>query len=109
MASTFGQFSILTALSGFIPLRVQVDDTDVIRTLKSMQASTPESPQISFRASLPPTLEGEDSICSRRPSYCVNGPQLYPYILSEDDTWAEEIVANILAVRPFLPSRNPGA
>ena len=69
-----------------------------------MQAAVPESPRISFRASPPLTLEGEESNCSRRPSYSVHEPQLYPYILSEDDIWAEEMVAHILAVRPFLPS-----
>lgn len=69
-----------------------------------MQASVPESPRISHRNSLPPlSLEGEDGNSSRRPSYGVNLPQLYPYTLSEDDIWAEEMVANILAVRPSLP------
>jgi hypothetical protein len=36
-------------------------------------------------------------------------PQLYPYTLSEDDIWAEEKVANILAVRAssFRPAPSP--
>jgi hypothetical protein len=78
------------------------DDNDVIYTLKGMQASVPESPRISHRNSLPPmsmSLEGgEDGNSSRRPSYSIHVPRLYPYTLSEDDIWAEEMVANILAV-----------
>jgi hypothetical protein len=50
---------------------------------------------------MPMSLEGgEDGNSSRRPSYSIHVPQLYPYTLSEDDTWAEGMVANILAVRP---------
>jgi hypothetical protein len=79
------------------------DDDDVMYTLKDMQAFVPESPRISHRNSLPPmsiSLEGgEDGNSSRRPSYSIHVPQLYPYTLSEDDIWAEEMVANILAVR----------
>ena len=75
-----------------------------------MQAFVPESPRISHRNSLPPvSLEGEDGNSSRRPSYSFNIPQLYPYTLSEDDIWAEEMIANILAVRPSLPSWVRGA
>ena len=90
--------------------RKQHNDDDVIYTLKDMQASVPESPRISHRNSLPPlSLEGEDGTSSRRPSYSFNVPQLYPYTFSEDDIWAEEMVANILAVRPPLPSSRPGS
>src|SRR5258706_13689809 len=85
--------------------RKQLNNDDVLYTLKGMQAYVPESPRISHRNSLPPmSLEGEDGKSSRRPSYSFNIPQLYPYTLSEDDIWAEEMVANILAVRPSLPS-----
>ena len=74
------------------------NDNDVIATLKAMQAFVPDSPRTSFIVPFSPDLEAEEGTYSRRPSYVINQPQLYPYTLSDDDIWAEQMVADILAV-----------
>jgi len=69
-----------------------------------MQAFVPDSPRTSFIAPAPapfsPDLEAsaEDASYPCRPPNVINQPQLYPYTLSDDDLWAEQMVANILAV-----------
>lgn len=72
-----------------------------------MQAFVPDSPRTSFIAPSPPDLEPDEGTYSRRPSYVVNQPQLYPYTLSDDDIWAEQMVANILAVRRVAATASP--
>lgn len=67
-----------------------------------MQAFVPDSPHTSFIATVSPPDREVENRYSRRPSYVVNQPQLCPYTLSDDDLWAEEMVANILAVSPVI-------
>ena len=73
-------------------------DHDIISTLKAMQAFVPDSPRTSFIAPSSSEPETEEGSYSCRPPYVINQPQLYPYTLSDDDLWAEQMVANILAV-----------
>jgi hypothetical protein len=67
-----------------------------------MQAFVLDSPRTSFIAATSPDLEIDEGGYSRRPSYVTNQPQLYPYTLSDDDIWAEQMVSNILAVRGLV-------
>ena len=71
-----------------------------------MQAFVPDSPRTSFIATSP-DLEVEEGSYSRRPSYVINQPQLYPYTPSDDDLWAEQMVANILAVSRLVATASP--
>jgi hypothetical protein len=88
--------------------QAKCNDHDIISTLKAMQAFVPDSPRTSFIAPFSPDLvvEAEDGSYSSRPPHVIEQPQLYPYTLSDDDLWAEQMVANILAVsRSLLPPR----
>ena len=69
-----------------------------------MQPFVPESPRTSFIAPFSPDLEAEEGSYSCRPPYILNQPQLYPYTLSDDDIWAEQMVASILAVSTLVVS-----
>lgn len=74
------------------------NDNNIIATLKAMQSFVPDSPRTSFIAPFSPDLETEEGSYSCRPPHVIHQPQLYPYTLSDDDIWAEQMVANILAV-----------
>jgi hypothetical protein len=82
------------------------NDREIIATLKAMQAFVPDSPRTSFVAPFSPDLEVEQGGHSCRPSYGINQPQLYPYTLSDDDLWAEQMVANILAVSRLVATNS---
>ncbi len=78
------------------------NDNNIIATLKAMQSFVPDSPRTSFIAPFSPDLEAEEGSYSCRPQHVISQPQLYPYTLSDDDIWAEQMVASILAVSTHL-------